>query len=277
VIRDDKNSAGSGAYVLNAMDEREREEFEAQLAESEELRNEVTELTDTAVLLGLAVEPVTPPAALKQNIMARLSQTPQLPREVEADTFVPVRTLRAVPALVSEEPRQVRPLHAAASPAATKAQARWYTRPTTAVLGVAAAIAIVVGGITATNLVTENTVNSQNASALATINTASDVQRAAASVSTGGSATLVWSNKLGKSVLIGKNLKSLPSDKTYELWYINAGGHATPAGTFNSDGKSTVEALTGTMGKGDTVGLTVEPAGGSKAPTTTPVVAIQSA
>ncbi len=53
------------------MDAQERADFETQLAESEELRNEVTELTDTAVLLGLAADPVTPSPALKQNIMAQ--------------------------------------------------------------------------------------------------------------------------------------------------------------------------------------------------------------
>jgi anti-sigma-K factor RskA len=31
------------------------------------------------------------------------------------------------------------------------------------------------------------------------------------------------------------------------------------------------------MARGDTVGVTVEPSGGSKAPTTTPIVAIASA
>jgi len=277
-MSDGRNSAASGSYVLNAMDEAEREEFEAELAQSPELRNEVTELTDTAVLLGLAVNPVTPPPALKQNIMARLSQTPQLPKDVASEPFAPVRTLRAVPALESEEPRQdVAPT---LSPAATKAQARWYSRPVFGIAAAAAAVALIIGGVTTSNLLTQsstNTAASQQADALATINTASDVRRVARSVSTGGTATLVWSNKLGKSVLIGTNLKSLPSDKTYELWYINAGGHATPAGTFESNGKSTLQALTGTMGKGDTVGVTVEPAGGSKQPTTTPVVAIQSA
>ena len=273
----DKNSAGSGSYVLNAMDEKEREEFEIQLAGSEDLRNEVTELTDTAVLLGMAVTPVTPSPALKQNIMARLSQTPQLSAEESEDVFAPVRTLHAVPALVSEEPRQEVSAGALLGAAATRAQVRWYSRPAVVIASAAAAIALIFGGVVGAGLIQQNVSSSQQADALAAISSASDVQRAAASVSTGGSATLVWSNKLGKSALIGKGFKTLSNGKTYELWYINSKGQATGAGLFNSDGSRTLAVLAGHMAAGDTVGVTIEPAGGSKTPTTTPIVAIASA
>jgi anti-sigma-K factor RskA len=263
----DKNSADSGSYVLNATDQGEREEFELQLENSEELRNEVTELTDTAVLLGLAVEPVTPSPALKQSIMARLSQTPQLARE-----DAPVRSLRAVPALPSASVSS-----ASIEQTHPKARTRWYSRPALGLVAAAAAVVLVVGGVVGTNLAVQSSQASQQANALSSIETASDSQRAQASVSTGGTATLVWSLHLGKSALIGKDLKALPTDKTYELWYIGTNGKATPAGLFQSNGKSTVQALTGRMEKGDTVGVTVEPSGGSKAPTTKPVVAIASA
>lgn len=276
MIHGDKNSAGSGSYVLNSMDENEREEFEAQLAESEELRNEVTELTDTAVLLGLAVTPVTPSPALKQNIMARLSQTPQLPREV-AEPMAPARTLRAVPALASEEPRQDAPAAATATPAAEKAKARWYNRPAIVLTSAAAAVVLIAGAIVGTNVALEAPHGTQETAALAAISSAPDAQHEAAVVTTGGTATLIWSDQLGKSAFVGKDLKSLPSSKTYELWYINSAGKAVGAGLFESTGKSTVAVLSGKMAKGDIVGVTVEPAGGSKVPTTKPIVAIQSA
>jgi anti-sigma-K factor RskA len=269
MMQNDKNSAGSGSYVLGAMDEKERTEFEAQLAESEELRNEVTELTDTAVLLGMAVDPVAPSPALKQNIMARLSQTPQLEREEVA----PVRALRAVPPPVSEPQREALPL----TRTSHKAQARWYQRPVLGVVAAAAAVVLIAGGVVGTTLAVNGAHTSQQADALASINTASDVQRAEASVSTGGKVTLVWSLSQRKSAVIGTGLKVLPGDKTYELWYINTSGKATPAGLFESNGKNTLQVLSGTMSRGDTVGVTVEPSGGSRAPTTKPVVAIDSA
>ena len=262
----DKDFAGSGSYVLNAMDASEREEFETELAESQELRNEVTELTDTAVLLGLAVPPVTPPPALKQNIMARLSGIPQLAPDDESERLAPVTVLRGVRAGTD-----------VATPALAKARARWYRRPGVIAAASVAAIALIFGGVYGASVALQGSSSSQQATALAAISSASDVQRAEASVSTGGTATLVWSNKLGKSALIGKNLKALPSDKTYEAWYIDSAGRAVGAGLFQSDGKSTLQVLTGTMTAGDTIGVTVEPAGGSKSPTTKPIVAIASA
>jgi anti-sigma-K factor RskA len=228
----------------------------------------VTELADTAVLLGLAVPSVTPSPALKQNIMARLSQTPQLEPEEDA----PARTLRAVPALAAD-PVAV----GAARETNSKAQARWYSRPVLGIIGAAAAVLLVASAVVGTNLVIQGSSTSQQASALASIETASDVQRAEAAVSTGGKVTLVWSLHQGKSAILSNGLSVLPSSKTYELWYINGAGKATPAGTFLSTGKDGYTVLSGHMSKGDTVGVTVEPAGGSKAPTTKPVVAIASA
>jgi anti-sigma-K factor RskA len=272
MMANDKNSAGSGSYVLNAMDETEREEFEAQMAESQELRNEVTELTDTAVLLGLAANPVTPSPALKQNIMARLSQTPQLDAE---ETMAPVRTLHAVPTKAAETSSSA--VDAPASATTLKAQARWYGRPAVVIAAAAAAVALIFGGVISTNLALQGAHTSQQADGLAAITTASDVQRAEAAVSTGGKVTLVWSLDLKKSAVIGKGLTVLPAGKTYELWYISAAGTPTAAGTFESNGKSDLQVLSGHMAKGDTVGVTVEPSGGSKAPTTKPIVAIASA
>jgi anti-sigma-K factor RskA len=64
-----------------------------------------------------------------------------------------------------------------------------------------------------------------------------------------------------------------PSGTTYALWYIGADG-MTAAGTFDGDGGV---VLTGQMDAGDTVGVTVEPAGGSDAPTTDPIIMIETA
>ena len=51
------------------------------------------------------------------------------------------------------------------------------------------------------------------------------------------------------------------------IWYMDEKGAATPAGTFDvgDDGKRTV-VLAGEMGLGDSIGVTIEPAGGSDTP-----------
>ena len=266
--------ANSGAYVLNALGESEREEFETQLDGSDELRNEVTELNDTALLLGLAVEPVQPSADLKASIMAKLASTPQLPREVP-----PVRTLQPVPA-VRDDDHELAEMNSAPdaalqSASSIKTQARWFQRPIVALTSVAAAIALIVGGgVIANGLIAGQQINQQASGALQ-ITTASDAQQASAVVSTGGTARLVWSAEVGKSAIKFEGLPALSSDKAYELWYINGAGEATRAGLIHT-GDSDWIVLEGKMAPGDTVGVTEEPRSGSEQPTTTPIVAIPS-
>jgi anti-sigma-K factor RskA len=251
----------AGAYALGALDEPERVDFENYLLTSEEARAEVATLTDTAVMLGLATQPIAPPPALKASLMAKIAATPQLSRVDEVSTpsnvasFADARALRAVH----------RPV--------TKAERRWYARPATFLVAAAAAIAIFIGG-NVIGSVNHNSQISQQASSYTEITTASDSQHAERAITGGGKATLVWSNSLGRSAIVLDKLAALPSDKTYELWYIT-GSVAKPAGTFvpSDSGKST-QVLDGTMTAGDTVGITIEPAGGSKTPTSGTFVSI---
>jgi anti-sigma-K factor RskA len=267
---DKSKSADSGAYVLNALGDAERTEFEANMASSEQLRNEVTELTDTAVLLGLAAAPVTPSPELRESIMSKIATTQQLSRDIS-----PVRELRAVPTGQADEGED----EAAAPPAAlgTVTKLSWYRRPASILTAAAAAIVVIIGGFFGAGLIGQNVQAQQQADALAAINSAPDAQHAAATVSTGGHATLVWSASLGKSAIIVNGLKSLPGGKTYEAWYIDPKGTPTPAGLFEQSGTRTWRVLDGTMAAGDVVGVTVEPDGGSSKPTTTPIFAIPSA
>jgi anti-sigma-K factor RskA len=70
------------------------------------------------------------------------------------------------------------------------------------------------------------------------------------------------------------HLRPLPAGKTYEAWVIR-GSVALPAGVF--EGGGTVELkLTQTAKPGDKIAVTVEPAGGSRKPTTTPIATSQS-
>ena len=246
----------SGAYALHALGPDDEKRFEAHLAESEETRSELTELSDTAVLLGLAVDPVDPPASLKASIMSAIASTPQLPREVAAEQDAAVARF---------------------TPAQAKAQSRWFTRPVTVLAATAAAIALIFGGGAVLGAINSMTQQQAQADQLAAINAADDSQRIAADVAGGGTATLVWSGELERAAVMVDGLAPLEAGKVYELWYIDSVG-ARAAGTFTvGPTGSTWRVLDGKMGSGDTVGVTVEPAGGSKKPTTAPIVAITSA
>ena len=271
----------SGAYALNALEGDEKARFEAYLLTSEETRAEVASLSDTAVLIGLSTAPVAPPADLKARLMAQIAVTPQ-----RAPLPAARPTLSAVPAVTT--PQQISPQQDSAagavraaslgttSRAAKKAAARWYSRPTSILVAAAAAVALFVGG----NILGLSAGNQsqQQAAAISAIVSASDYQQAKADVTGGGTATFVWSVGLKQSAVVIDKLPKLADGKTYQLWYIDKGSNATPAGIFNAASSgTTVSVLSGAMAAGDTLGITVEPSGGSKAPTTAPIVAVQSA
>lgn len=277
----------SGAYVLNTLDQAERSAFEAYLAESTTIRDEVTELTDVAVLLGLAVEPVQPSPQLKSNIMSMLASTPQLSRDIP-----PVRTLQAPtgvqtpvvnPSYVGGDSdaagdAPVTPAQTTPSPSSRKTQARWFNRPMLALTAVAAAIALIVGGGAIANVLGQTSFQEQQADQLAAITSADDMQQEVAKVSTGGTATVVWSAELGKSAVILDGMAALPGDKTYQLWYMDEAGAPTRAGLFDVTGSEREwRVLDGNIGSGTVVGVTVEPRGGSDAPTTAPIFAVNVA
>jgi anti-sigma-K factor RskA len=70
------------------------------------------------------------------------------------------------------------------------------------------------------------------------------------------------------------HLRSAPAGKVYEAWVIR-GSVPLPAGVFQGGG--TVELkLTQAARPGDKIAVTIEPAGGSRTPTTTPIATSQS-
>ncbi len=73
----------------------------------------------------------------------------------------------------------------------------------------------------------------------------------------------------GKATISVSGLASAPDGKTYEAWVIPAGHAARPAGLFS--GSTSGVHLSGTVPQHAVVAVTLEPVGGSKKPTTTPI------
>ena len=238
----------SGAYALHALNQDEAKSFEARIADSEETRNEVTELTDTAVLLGLAVAPVTPSDDLRARLLAQVAVTPQLPKTTtETD--------------------------AAPGPAETRARLRW-SRPATALVSAAAAIALIVGGI-AVGTSALRTEPSYQASQMAAITAADDAQEVDTTLASGEEITLRWSPELASSVIIVDGMAPAPDDSVYQLWYIGESGARAAGFLPVTDGVESWQVLDGDMRAGDKVGVTVEPAGGSQKPSGDPIMVIE--
>lgn len=257
----------SGAYSLNALTPDEAADFEHYAEGSEEARAEVASLSDTAVQLGLSTEPAQPSPELKNRLMAAIRTTPQLEPPSQVDP-------------VERGIETVEVTSAAETPAERKARARWFARPVTILAAAAAAVLLFVGGALVGQLTdrpANNAALQAQAASLVELSAANDVQRAEGTVAGGGQATVIWSLQLRRSAVVLDELPALPADKTYQLWYIDSAG-AKPAGTFEPAASGTTwHVLDGAMSGGDTIGVTVEPAGGSAQPTTKPIVAIPTA
>ena len=265
MINSEENDPTSltGAYALDAVSDVEREQLEEYLLSSQATRTEVTELKDTAVLLGLATAPVAPSADLKARLMAQIAVTPQ-----HAPVAEPVAEAPIVDGFVATP---------TPTPTELKARERWFSRTAVSIVAAAAAVAVLIGG----GFVVANTLSSTSqtppqASGVEKIQAADDARQDTADIATGGTATVVWSYELGQAAIIADGMEALTDEQVYELWYINESG-PRPAGLFTVDESGTIsKVLDGDMQPGDVIGVTIEPKGGSELPTTDPIVGIQA-
>jgi anti-sigma factor RsiW len=226
----------TGSYVLDAISDTEREEFERHLQHCPACEAEVRGMRETAARLALACA-VTPPARMEQQVLAATYRTRQLP------PLPAGRPRRAMPRLVPRVPRRLAMLAVAAS--------------------VAAAVAL---GIT--ELTAQHQLDQARATAIARVVTASDAHVATARTSAGGSVTVVTSAALREAVVSTSGMASLPSSRVYQVWVMSPSG-ARSAGLMHGS-----SLLASAVRPGDRIGITVEPAGGTARPTTTPVAVL---
>jgi anti-sigma-K factor RskA len=108
--------------------------------------------------------------------------------------------------------------------------------------------------------------------AIAAVLTAADARIASAATSAGGTATVVASLRGAAVVFTSSGLPVLPPSSVYELWFIGSAG-VRPAGLVPPEPAGAALLASGLSGD-DAVGVTVEPAGGTAAPTTAPIVVL---
>lgn len=252
----DERAALSAGYALGSLTTDEREQYEAYLAESPTRRREADELAAVTRLLDADPPMATPPPDLRDRLMAQITVTPQHAPD----------TTDAAPASTPAS---------SASPAMARARRRWYRAPLTrAVAAVVAALIVFSGGmLIGTTTRSPAAPPAAQAELLARLASAPDTARASAPIAGGGDATLVWSANLGRAAVVTTGLAPAPSGKTYQLWYVH-GTTATSAGLLQADDRRSWKVLSGTMRRGDAVGITVEPTGGSKQPTTKPIAVL---
>ncbi|MGR0220991.1 anti-sigma factor [Agromyces sp. ZXT2-6] len=290
------------AYALDAVTDEERAIVERHLAESPEARAEVDAYREAAVGLAGEAPPVAPPPSLRASILDRLDDAPQVgapsgavdavtdaaapaPHVAVGDVAsTPVEALLPPPAMplapigpapVATPAEAMAPV--GAGPAERAARRRWFQRPGAILASAAAAVLLIAGAVVGLNWAgTAGWGAQRDVQAVAS---ADDAQTATVEAAGGGEVTVVWSEQLGRSAILAEGLPDVGADETYELWYIDASGDelaATPAGLFDPDGGAAYVVLDGEFEPGLLIGITVEPAGGSEAPTSAPIVAVET-
>jgi hypothetical protein len=88
----------------------------------------------------------------------------------------------------------------------------------------------------------------------------------------GAKATIVRSASLGKAVIIADHMPAAPDGKDFQLWLDQPNRGMVSAGVMPHGTSDTVTVLLeGDAATATGAGITVEPAGGSPAPTSAPV------
>jgi anti-sigma factor RsiW len=241
----------AGAYALDALEEGpEQERFTRHLRRCRACAEEVRGFREVATALAFAAT-AEPPPELRERVMAAVGRTRQLPPEV-----TPQGRLRfSLPQL----PPSV-----------------WLPRlATVAAAGAIAAVVVlsVVLSGTRQQLNSERT----QSQAIAAVLAAPDVTTATGQVTSGGAVTVLLSADKRELVVSTRGLAAVPAGKTYELWLI--GPSSTQKTAIRRAGLLppavaglTTPALASGLVSGDELGMTVEPAGGTNQPTTTPIL-----
>ena len=99
---------------------------------------------------------------------------------------------------------------------------------------------------------------------------APDASTTAQALKRGGNVRLVSSATRDVAVIAANDLPRLTNDRVYQVWMLT-GETARSQGTFATEGSMIMKGL----GKTDHVAVTIEPRGGSKSPTTLPVVSLR--
>jgi anti-sigma-K factor RskA len=223
------------AYVLGALPEEERLSFEDYLAAHPERQAEVDELGAVAGLLAFSPQEQEPSPELRSRVM----------EVVEAEA----------------EPRSVRER-------SVSARIGDYLSFRSLALGAAALLVV---GLLAWNVLLQSQVQDlQGQVEEAQAQQSQTIKLQGAWAEQGANAEVASIDK-SQIILVAENMPSVPEDKTCQIWVIS-NDVPKPSGLFQPDGNMTATPITNSITKADVIAVTVERAGGSKKPTSAPVL-----
>jgi anti-sigma-K factor RskA len=179
-------------------------------------------------------ESIAPPPYLKARVLSAADEVAQLPPRVVPITAAPSR--------------------------------RWRPR----ILAAAAAVVLMLGVGVGIRISQNNDNGSVMASSVARVFHAPDARQATVDTANGGKLTVAASPALHRMAVDTSKLKPLSGRQVYQIWAV-AGGKATSVGVLTDLGGGAAMPMPAPH---TDVAITIEPAGGSKQPTTRPIVTV---
>jgi anti-sigma-K factor RskA len=237
----------TGAYAVDALTGDELDEFETHLEQCAPCADEVRGLRETAARLGLAAA-IAPPPWMREQVLDAANRVRQLPPSGPG-------TLTA------------------GSPRPTMRLRRRLPRPIAVIAMAAAIVALAILQIGTRHQLQQAQTNNQTiASVLAT----SDARIELSSSTVGGTVTAVVSPHDREAVITAAGMPTPADARVYQLWVISpAGARSVGLLPGSSDG-ATSPVLADDVQPGDQLAVTIEPAGGTEQPTTSPIVEIHT-
>jgi anti-sigma-K factor RskA len=227
----------TGAYVADALPPAEEALFERHLEECDLCAAEVRELQETTARLAVSTAQAPPPA-LRARVLAEIGSVRQQP-----------------PPLSTKRRR--------------RAGTVWMLRVAAAIVALVA-----VGALVTVVVRQQDRIDQLQASntQIVEVISAPDAQTAVANTD-GARASIVYSREQNSAVFSSSGLAALPADRVYQLWAIGPSG-ARSAGLLDYSNGRTKPVVAGSLAGAQSLGVTAEPAGGSPAPTSDPVLLI---
>jgi len=227
------------AYVLGALPEEERLSFEEYLAAHPERQAEIDELGAVAGLLAFAPQEQEPSPELRNRVM----------EVVEAEAAPHRVTRRSVSARIGD-----------------------YLSVRSLALGAAALLVI---GLLSWNVLLQVQVEDlqgqvQDARNQRQLQQSPTIKLEGSWADQGANAEVASIHK-DQIILVARDMPSVPEDRTCQIWVIS-NDVPKPSGLFQPDGNMTATPITNSITKADVIAVTVERAGGSKKPTSAPVL-----
>lgn len=256
------------AFALDALSRDESHTVAAHLASCATCTRETDAWRESQANLALLAPTVAPPADLKARVLARAVASGASER---------------TPAVTRPSSTAARPSSALARPSSP----RWMQFAAAASILVAAGLGIALVQSNTTRVTLEQRLAA--VTALAEERDASLAERDSllarvlgpetriASLAATGAAPsvrLFWDVQRAELIVSARQLPPVDAGRTYQLWGIGSDGVPVGLGTFNSaaDGRAVVVLAVGAGASFSVSAVTVEPEGGSPAPTSTPIL-----